>query len=150
SRCSAEAANQIIERIRHAVTTLRFVWNDKAFRISSSFGMVPITPENGTLYDLMSAADMACYVAKDAGRNRIHVYRSGDGDAARRSDEMQWVQRITQALEEDRFTLYHQPIVPLRGPAYAIHSEILVRMLSDDKTVIPPLEFIPAAERYNL
>ena len=150
SRCSAEAANHIIERIRHAVTVLRFVWNDKAFRISSSFGLVPITPENGTLYELMSAADMACYVAKDAGRNRIHVYHSGDGDAARRSDEMHWVQRITQALEEDRFVLYHQPIVPLRGSAYAVHSEILVRMLSEDKTVIPPLEFIPAAERYNL
>ena len=150
ARCSAEAASHIIERIRHAVTTLKFVWNGKAFRISSSFGLVPITPENGTLYELMSAADMACYVAKDAGRNRIHLYRAGDGDAARRSDEMQWVQRITQALEEDRFTLYHQPIVPLRGRAYSIHSEILVRMLGEDNAVVPPLEFIPAAERYNL
>lgn len=150
NRCTVEDATLIIERIRQALDNMIFNWAGKEFGTSGSFGLVPITLENSTLYALMSAADTACYVAKDDGRNRIHIYHSGDGATARRTGEMRWVQRIKQALSENRFVLYHQPIAALQGTVYNIHSEILVRMLDEDNTIIPPLAFIPAAERYNL
>lgn len=150
NRCTVTDATTIIERIRQALDNMNFTWTGKVFDTSGSFGLIPITQENSTLYELMSAADTACYVAKDEGRNRVHVYQSGDGPTARRTGEMHWVQRIKQALAENRFVLYHQPITALQGSVYNVHSEILVRMLDGDDTIIPPLAFIPAAERYNL
>ncbi|HXS80734.1 MAG TPA: EAL domain-containing protein, partial [Gammaproteobacteria bacterium] len=98
---------------------------------------------------LMSAADVACYVAKDLGRNRIHVYE--DNDAAERHQEMQWVARITRALEEERFELYYQPIVPIRSEkGHWPHYELLLRMRDEEGKLVAPTAFIPAAERYNL
>ena len=99
----------------------------------------------------MGAADLACYVAKDLGRNRIHVYESGDQELMRRHSEMRWVSRITEAIDKDQLVLYYQdirPVVPGGGDVQ--HFEILVRMLGDDGKVVMPDEFLPAAERYNL
>jgi len=150
NRCTLVDATQTVERIRQAVARLNFSWTDKHFGTSGSFGLVPITHENSTLYELMSAADTACYVAKDDGRNRIHIYQSGDGATALRTGEMRWVQRIKQALADNRFVLYHQPITALQGIVYSVHTELLIRMLDEDNSIIPPTSFIPAAERYNL
>ena len=93
--------------------------------------------------DLLTAADIALYDAKEAGRGQIRVYR-GDAGAA-----LGWVQRIRNALTEERFVLYAQPIVDLKS-ARTTHRELLVRMLSDDGDVIPPDAFIPTAERFGL
>ncbi len=150
SRCSAESANHITERVRHKLFASTFTWEGKTFNISGSFGLVPISANKITLYDLMSAADAACYVAKDEGRNRIHIYQSDDDAAAHRTNEMHWAQRIKQALADNRFALYHQPISALQGRVYSVHTEILVRMLDEEGLLIAPLIFIPAAERYNL
>lgn len=150
NRCTARQATQTVERIRHALSSLRFSWDGRPFNISGSFGLVPITARHATLYELFSAADTACYVAKDAGRNRVHVYRDGDDAATRHAGEMHWVHRLRQALEENRFVLYHQPVAALQGRVYAVHSEILVRMLDERGALVPPVEFIPAAERYGL
>ena len=150
SRCTAEQALHTAERTRHALASTSFVWNDKSFSVSASLGLVPVTPERGTLYELLSAADTACYVAKDTGRDRVHIYQSDDDAALRHTSEMHWVHRIRQALEDDRFALYHQPIAALQGGAYRVHSEILVRMLDEQGAIIPPMEFIPSAERYGL
>jgi EAL domain-containing protein (putative c-di-GMP-specific phosphodiesterase class I) len=97
----------------------------------------------------MSAADVACYVAKDLGRNRIHVYE--EGDAAERHQEMQWVARINRALEEERFELFYQPIVPTgESEGHWPHYELLLRMRDERGEIVAPTAFIPAAERYNL
>lgn len=149
-RCTPEAATHIVERIRHAVVSTRFVWSDKSFSTSASIGLVPITAQTGTLYDLLSAADTACYVAKDEGRNRIHLLAEDDGAAERHTGEMRWARRIKQALEEDRFVLFHQRIAPLQTRSTDLHTEILVRMLDEDGSIISPAAFIPAAERYGL
>jgi len=99
---------------------------------------------------VLSAADAACYAAKDAGRNRIHVYSSDDKTLAKRRGEMRWVNRINQALEEGQFRLYYQKIVSVKDVKEGEHYELLLRMADKSGKLIPPGAFLPAAERYGL
>ncbi|HEY3518945.1 MAG TPA: EAL domain-containing protein [Gammaproteobacteria bacterium] len=144
----AEAA-AIAESLREAIAAFRFSWRDSALQVGVSIGIVPVEARSESVATLMSAADVACYVAKDLGRNRIHVYE--EGDAAERHQEMQWVARITRALEEERFELYYQPIVPIGSEkGHWPHYELLLRMRDEEGALVAPTAFIPAAERYNL
>ena len=145
-----EGTLRMVERIREEIQSMPFVWEDKRFATSFSMGVVPVNRESGTLQELFSTADSACYLAKEAGRNRIHLYRPDDADMAHRQGEMQWVHQITRALEEERFTLYYQAIAPLQRHCRQRCGEILVRMVDAHGNLIPPMAFIPAAERYNL
>jgi diguanylate cyclase (GGDEF)-like protein/PAS domain S-box-containing protein len=147
--CNLDAAYAIAEGLRQVVKDFRFVWQDKSFDVGVSIGLVPISPHSGSMTDVLSAADSACYVAKDHGRNRVHIYQPDDDALARRHGEMQWVQRISDGLSQDRFQLYAQRIVPIAasGPEYC---EILLRLEESGKALIPPSAFIPAAERYYL
>jgi diguanylate cyclase (GGDEF)-like protein/PAS domain S-box-containing protein len=145
-----EGTLRMVERIHQEIQSMPFVWEDKRFATSFSMGVVPVSRDSGTLQELFSTADSACYLAKEAGRNRIHLYRPDDADMARRHGEMQWVHQITAALEENRFTLYYQAIVPLTRGCRQRCGEILVRMLDPQGKLVPPISFIPAAERYNL
>jgi diguanylate cyclase (GGDEF)-like protein len=150
--CSIEKAEQVAEILRHCVKSFRFVWQDHAFDIGASIGLVPITADSGSLTDVMSAADSACYVAKDRGRNCIHIYQADDIALAQRHGEMQWVHRLNRGLENDKFRIYSQAIVPLNSRGHGIQGfyEILVRMNDHGNDVILPTAFIPAAERYHL
>ena len=133
------------------VRAFRFIWLDKTFTIGVSIGLVAITETSGNSATVLSAADTACYAAKDNGRNRVQVYSPDDKEMAERHGEMHWVARITKAFEEERFLLYYQPIVPGQGVANREqHFEILPRMLDEDDNLVPPGVFIPAAERYNM
>ena len=107
------------------------------FRIGVSIGLVGITEATDNFTELLKQADAACYMAKDLGRNRIHVYHQDDAELAHRHGEMQWVTRINQALKENRFTLYAQKIEALKNDSEK-HYEILIRMLDTDGKVIPP------------
>ena len=149
--CNLEQAQPIAEVLRQMVKEFRFVWHDKPFSIGVSIGLVAITADSESLSALFSCADAACYAAKDRGRNRVHVYVEEDIELARRHGEMEWVGRITRAMEENRLRLYVQPIMPLFPSEGAdVHYEMLLRMLDDDGQLILPMAFIPAAERYNL
>ncbi|WP_256998772.1 EAL domain-containing protein [Nitrosococcus oceani] len=149
--CSLDRALQIANTLRQTVEGFRFCWNGQHFRIGVSIGLVPITIANSSAASVLQTADSACYVAKDGGRNRIHIYREHDVELARRHGEMQWVARIQQALEENRFQLYAQPIVPLKATlSGGIHCELLLRLVENDGKISPPGAFMPAAERYNL
>lgn len=141
-----------IEELHKSVGKFRFVWEDKVFEVGSSIGLVSITNKSGTLADVMSAADSACYVAKDSGRNRVHVYQADDKEIEKRQGELQWLQKITRAFEDQRFMLYYQPIKPLsdRGLESGMHYELLLRMLDDNGNPVLPTGFIAAAERYHL
>ncbi len=149
-RCSVEKARRIADGLRQFVKDFRFAWQNRSFEIGVSIGLVPITIDAGTLTDILAAADSACYVAKDEGRNRIHVYQPDDSALAQRQGEMQWVHRLRHGLETNNFELYCQSIVPLSpaagslGPFY----EVLLRM--HEKDLVLPAAFIPAAERYHL
>ena len=149
--CPLDKASEIAESIRQQVRNFRFSWDDRVFEIGISIGVVPLDANSGSMVDVMSYADAACYVAKDAGRNRVHLYSSDDKAVARHHREMEWIHRIHDAFEENRFVLYYQPIVPVRpGCDASSHGEVLMRMLDDKGDPISPMQFIPAAERYNL
>jgi diguanylate cyclase (GGDEF)-like protein/PAS domain S-box-containing protein len=147
--CSLDRAVEIANDMRSAIRDYRFVAKEAAFDIGASIGVVAIREDSDCIETLLSAADVACYSAKDLGRNRVHVYQYGG--APERHAEMQWVSRITRAIDEDRLELYFQPIVPVganidrRG-----HYELLVRMRDENGRLVPPNAFIPAAERYNI
>ena len=148
--CSVDKAEQIADLLRQSVKDFRFMWEKRAFEIGVSIGLVPITRDSGGLTEVLSAADSACYIAKDRGRNRIHIYQPDDRAFAQRRGEMQWVHRLRQGLENNSFDLYCQAIVPLREgkkPSGTFH-EILVRVQDED--LVLPAAFIPAAERYHL
>lgn len=149
--CPLKQARQVAEDLRQVVQDFRFVWQDKTFSIGVSIGLVKLDPIVTSLADVMSAADSAMYAAKDAGRNRIHVYQANDRELAQRQGDMQWVSRLVKALEEDRFCLYSQAIAPAQPDSgKPDHYEILIRMTDENGALIPPGMFIPAAERYNL
>ncbi|MHB1240681.1 MAG: EAL domain-containing protein [Gammaproteobacteria bacterium] len=149
--CTLANAQKVAEDLRKTIEAFRFPWKGKTFRVGVSIGLVPVDSSSGTLSDVLSAADSACYVAKDQGRNRVHLYQPDDTAVAQRQGEMQWLQRIQLALDENRFRLYYQPILGIsKQSVVGNHCELLLRMLGAKGEVIPPHAFIPAAERYHL
>ncbi len=147
--CPLERAREIAEALRNAVEQFRFVWQGRLFTISVSIGVAPITAASRSIKEVLSAADMACYAAKDLGRNRIEVFVQDNSHLARRQGEMEWVSRINQALVDDRLVLFEQRIVPLIGNGRPAR-EMLLRMRDENDELVLPGAFIPAAERYNL
>ena len=155
--CPVDQATRIANAVRSAIEDYQFAWEQRTFRIGASIGVVPIGAVGGSVTDVLRAADGACYVAKEQGRNRVHVYRPDDVALARRRGEMQWVARLHEALEFDRLALFLQPIVSVKEEFNAPidfqqckHFEILLRIEDDDGGFISPSSFLAAAERYNL
>jgi diguanylate cyclase (GGDEF)-like protein len=145
--CTLEQATRIAEGVRQAIRDYRFVWGASTLSVGASVGVVMINASTENVANVLSAADIACYAAKDDGRNRIHVYEAGG--SSHRHKEMHWVSRLTRAVEENRLELFYQPIVPIGGGTTYFH-ELVVRLRDDDGELVPPSEFIPAAERYNV
>ena len=115
--CTLEGAAAAAENLCRTVRQFRFGWEDRIFEIGVSIGVVPITAESGSLAQVLSAADAACYVAKEQGRNRVHLYQPDDAPWRERYGEMQWVHRIQRGFEDGRFRLFQQPIGRSRGRA---------------------------------
>ncbi len=148
--CSLPDALRVANSLCRAVNDFRFAWDDKAFRLGISIGVVAINSTSDSFSGVLSAADSACYAAKDGGRNRVHLYTEDDAELAQRQGEMQWVARINQALEDNRFQLAFQPIVPVQGAAQGHHYELLLRMEGESGQILMPGAFLPAAERFHL
>jgi diguanylate cyclase (GGDEF)-like protein/PAS domain S-box-containing protein len=149
--CPLEKARQIADDVCHAVADYRFVWHDQIFDIGVSIGLVEIGHESGSAENVLGAADSACYVAKQHGRGRVHVYSARDEIVARQRGEIQWLQRLQQALKENQFELFVQPIISVagrvkEGPAI----EVLLRMREENGEVILPSQFLDSAARYQL
>lgn len=146
-----EHAAIVAERLRQAVQDMHFVWNERSFTITASIGLVQMTQGRATKDETLRTADLACYLAKEKGRNRIQIHNPRDTELLHRFGEMAWVQRIHDALEEERFCLYAQKIAPLHGANHGgAHVELLLRLRDRDGRLVPPGDFIPAAERYGL
>ena len=149
--CPPERAWQLVSNLHKCINDFQFVWNDQSFHVGVSIGLVPINSSETTLDELLAAADRACYVAKDQGRNRVHLYRSDDIAVANSHGEIRWVSRIQRALDEDRVVICLQPIQPVIPDAHVGEShEVLVRLIDEKGALISPSTFLPAAERYNL
>jgi diguanylate cyclase (GGDEF)-like protein/PAS domain S-box-containing protein len=149
--CSLEEAVRNAESLREAIRNYKFIWEERTFRLGASIGVVPISPENEDVAALLSAADSACAAAKENGRNRIYSFQENDIDLMRRRREMQWAARINNALEDGRFEIFRQVILPLQNPQeHGLHYELLLRMRDEAGKIVTPDQFIAAAERYGL
>lgn len=149
--CPIDKARQIATDICNAIADYRFVWKDKIFNIGISIGLVEISHTTGTLQDVMSAADSACYMAKQQGRGQVHVYSARDEAVARERGDIQWLRQLQTALHEDAFGLAVQPIIAMRGrtdsgPAV----EVLIRLSDERGRSTGSAEFLRPAERYQM
>lgn len=149
--CPLDKATTIAEQIVSAVQDIRFSWKDRIYEIGLSLGLTTISAETDSLEAALSQADVACYAAKSQGRNRVVVYQSDDNDSLRRHQELERVATLRQALENEQFCLYGQPIRRLNSTdSKPVFYELLIRLRDSDGNIILPGAFIPAAERYDL
>lgn len=149
--CPLQQALRIAESLHEAILNFRFHWDEKAFSVGASIGLVPITKDSESVSAVLKQADAACYVAKDTGCNRIHAFTPGDLKQAKRHNELRWVRQINAAIEQQQMRLYAQPILPLAqglGPDHLC--ELMVRMPIGDGKLIAPKEFLIYVERYGL
>lgn len=147
---SAQMAYMIANKLLNVIKEFRFIWDNRIFTLGVSIGLVPWSEKAQTQEQLLSMADAACYMAKEQGRNQVHTYSPEDKNMQRYESELNVVTQINNALEQGRFELYYQHYHPLTEVAKGHHYEILLRMLDEDGSIIPPASFFPAAERYNL
>ena len=149
--CSEEQAYKIADVLRVAIKETRFPWGNNTFEVGVSIGLVPINAQTSGVTDLLSVADTTCYTAKENGRNQIQVYREDNVEYSKRKREMRWIQDIQRALDTDAFVFYCQKIVPLRNDCQQDNfCELLIRLQTTEGELIPPMAFLPAAERYDL
>ncbi|MGB5491033.1 MAG: EAL domain-containing protein [Woeseiaceae bacterium] len=149
--CPIEKARQIATDICNAVADYRFVWKDKIFNIGISVGLIEVSHASGTLQDVMSAADSACYMAKQQGRGQVHIYSARDEAVARERGDIQWLRQLQTALHEDSFELAIQPIIAMSGHTESGPSvEVLIRLNDGQSRATNSAEFLRPAERYQM
>ena len=147
--CTMDEVEERAGAFLRTVRDYRFLWQGRIFEVGVSIGIVPVTKDSPRYNEILSAADAACFVAKERGRNRIHISDPEDVEVTARHHEAQWVERLNRAIERDEFVLYRQTIVPLQDQNKPEIVELLLR-LSDNDEMILPGRFIPAAERYRM
>lgn len=144
-------ARLLAERIREHIDGFIFVWEQNTYTISASVGAVMIDHPGVTLKDVMAQVDTACYLAKEAGRNRVHFYSEQDDETSRRRSEMEWANRLRWAIDEGRLQLQYQEVRSLRPEQGGVHRvELLLRFRDEEGRLVVPGAFMPAAERYGL
>ncbi|MGC1440410.1 MAG: EAL domain-containing protein, partial [Burkholderiaceae bacterium] len=151
TRCTIDDGAIVAEKIRAAVEKYRYVWHGESYAVGASIGAAQMENSFKNGEEVMRAADACCYKSKQEGRNRVSLYRLGDELVSSNHGEMMWLTQINQGLEENRFEIYKQPIVPVQDDAPGgEHFEVLLRLRGRDGVMLSPGEFLPAAERYGL
>jgi diguanylate cyclase (GGDEF)-like protein/PAS domain S-box-containing protein len=149
--CEPDDTISVGNRLQSAVQRQRFQWQSSAFPVTLSIGIVPIDRETGDIHSVLAAADDSCHISKEEGGNKMTVFQAQDTKFQRRRGDMEWIGKINQAVEENLFVLYYQPIDPLKpGSGQVPKLEILLRLINEDGSIAGPTDFIPAAERYNM
>ena len=149
--CADNKAKEISETIRQAIQDYQFTWDKKSFQMGVSIGLVFVTAESDNFASLMSVVDVACYAAKDEGRNRVHIYLPSDVELQHRRSEMEWVGRIKDAMRDNRIKLAIQNGIALSDSIHPqTYQEVLLRMIDENGNLVPTVNIISAAERYNL
>ncbi len=147
--CPREEGEARVRRMLDKIRALQFPWHGRLYDVTASSGLVVLDGVSQEPAVLVSQADVATFTAKRNGRNQVSVY-TGDGGAADAHQEMEVVAGLRRSLEQDRFELYAQPIVPIDDPGLAHHFELLIRMRDENGELLSPALFVPAAERYGL
>jgi diguanylate cyclase (GGDEF)-like protein/PAS domain S-box-containing protein len=125
--CPLTRAQNVAEKILETISDFTFIWEDRSFKIAGSIGIVSINSLSGNIKDILKQADTACYMAKNKGSNKLHVFESDDRGIKKKS------------------------IAALSNPtSNTQHYEVLVRMLTESNDLIAPDAFMPIAEHYNL
>lgn len=149
--CDAKDSTSVSNRLQEAVQHQRFMWQSVNFPLSLSIGIVPIDKDSGDIHNILAAADDSCHISKEEGGAKTTLFQAHETRFRQRRGDMEWIGKINRAVEENRFVLYFQPIVPLNPSANLRPKlEILVRLVNEDGSIARPNDFIPAAERYNL
>ena len=152
--CPMVHATKVAERMINQTKEFTFAFEGRQFHIGCSIGLVEIGADNQGISRVLQQADSACYLAKEKGRGRHHVYRPHDEEIHERQGASQWVPRITEGLITNRFRLYRQPLMPVDSKwgadAPGDRFEVLIRYQDDNNTPIPPGGFLPAAERFGI
>ncbi|MBI3562634.1 MAG: EAL domain-containing protein [Gammaproteobacteria bacterium] len=148
--CTLEQAQQIAEKILGMIQHYAFDWHGKLFSVGVSIGVVAITPHSGDVASLMSAADMACYAAKDQGRNRVHILSEKEEDILQLREQMEWPSRIQTAINKNQLQLAMQSARAINPAPFKYYHEILLRLYDEQGNPIPTYTLIEAAERYNI
>jgi len=148
--CDCDDALTTAEALRDTVERYQFIWDGRVFSVGVSIGLTEINQTTINVSEAFIQADAACYVAKDLGRNRVHIHRDDDEQLAKQYGDFKWVGEIQTALLENKLVLYAQPIVDLHDERAGKIFEILLRMSGENGKTFPPGAFLPAAERYGL
>ncbi|MBF6057820.1 EAL domain-containing protein [Thiomicrorhabdus heinhorstiae] len=146
--CNIDRALKVADSLKAAINEYRFYWENRVFTIGSSLGIASVHAHTNKSV-IMSQADIACYIAKEQGGNRIYVYREDDQKSTSPHQQLDWVNKIKHAIKEERFKLAVQEIVSLQNRDEGRHFEVLVRLTESGQT-ISPSQFLPAAEKFNL
>jgi diguanylate cyclase (GGDEF)-like protein/PAS domain S-box-containing protein len=149
ANASQDEAKQVLQRVIRTLGQVSFQHGDGAPKVSCSIGVVEVTAEAPDVNWLMSAADSACYAAKEAGRNRVHCYNESRMALDERRHEAERLANVSSAIAENRMLLYAQRIERVGDPEF-LHYEVLVRMRSPEGALQGPAEFMGAVERYGM
>jgi diguanylate cyclase (GGDEF)-like protein len=147
---AVEAAAKTAETIRASIAAIVPRTGQGTFEVSASIGVAPIGKSDNALAHALATAEIACKAAKDRGRNRVEVFQDSDQSIIRRHNDILVIGRLRDALDQDKFRLDAQPILPLRGSYGKPRFELLIRMLGDRGEIIPPMKFLSAANSYQL
>ncbi|MDH5572424.1 MAG: EAL domain-containing protein [Gammaproteobacteria bacterium] len=149
--CSIKKAINITKKICSDVETFRFIWDKRQFSIGVSIGVIPLDENSGSLEDVSSKADDACYIAKERGRGRVHVIYQDDKAFHKRSSETKIANIILDYINNDKFNLHCQSI-RMRSPGMgdAAFFEVLLRYPDIEGHALAPDVLIRASERYDL
>jgi diguanylate cyclase (GGDEF)-like protein/PAS domain S-box-containing protein len=148
--CPVHKALPVADKLRTQLSSFRFAWKDKSFQVGVTIGAVPVVAGAESIEDLKRKADTACYIAKDEGRGRTHLYLDSDEAVMARQGELSWATRLQKALTNGEFQLYGQRIASSTTAAAGHYYEMLIRLIDTDGSLVPPMAFLPAAERYGL
>lgn len=150
TNCDINQGHPVADKIRNAIRELTVVSANRQLDVSASIGVALLNRETEGIAGAMASAEIACKAAKEGGRDRIQIFQEDNTTLVRRSEEIEWIGRVQQALRDDGFELHCQPVLPISKNRGAPHFEILLRMLDDDGDILAPALFMPAAERYQL
>ncbi len=148
--CGSRQGYAVAEKTQSAIRELTVVSAQRTLDVTACVGIVQVNRDAEGIAGVMAAAEIACKAAKDAGKDRIEIFEEDNATLVRRSEEIEWVGRVQEALRDDLFVLYCQPVMPLLDESQAAHFEVLIRMRDSDGEILSPITFLPAAERYQL